>query len=81
MSPYLAAAECVTEHLVDGYINEHGTISLPRLQLLLDKLAEFEVKRFEDDLLDQVHFSGNHTRDTMVIEKARKKNRKGQSYR
>ncbi|OWZ62180.1 hypothetical protein AYX15_05666 [Cryptococcus neoformans] len=61
---------------IDGYINEHGTISLPRLQLLLDKLAEFEVKRFEDDLLDQVHFSGNHTRDTMMIEKARKKGRK-----
>lgn len=80
MNPSLIASGCIADFLVDGYLNEHGTISLPRLQLLLDKLAEFEVKRFEDDLVDQVHFSGNHTRDTMVIEKARKKGRKGRSY-
>nr|ODO02291.1 5'-3' exoribonuclease 1 [Cryptococcus depauperatus CBS 7855] len=61
---------------IDGYLNEHGTISLPRLQVLLDKLSEFEIKRFEDDLADQVHFQGSHTKDTTTIEKARKKGRK-----
>ncbi|ODO06774.1 hypothetical protein I350_04133 [Cryptococcus amylolentus CBS 6273] len=64
---------------IDGYLNEHGTISLPRLQLLLDKLAAYETKKFEEDLQGQVHYSGNHTKDTVAIEKARKKGKKGKT--
>ncbi|WVQ81858.1 hypothetical protein IAT38_003985 [Cryptococcus sp. DSM 104549] len=59
-----------------GYLNEHGTISLPRLQVMLDKLAQFEVDRFEEEFADQNYYKGNHQKDIAAMEKARKKGKK-----
>lgn len=35
-----------------GYLNEHGVLNLPRLQLVLDKLADFEKETFEEESAD-----------------------------
>ncbi|WVQ99991.1 hypothetical protein IAU59_007134 [Kwoniella sp. CBS 9459] len=56
-----------------GYLNEHGTIALPRLQLLLDKLAQFEIENFEEEYADQNWFKGQQKKEIEAMEKARKK--------
>ncbi|WVQ68061.1 uncharacterized protein L199_006267 [Kwoniella botswanensis] len=56
-----------------GYLNEHGTISLPRLQLMLDKLAQFEIDNFEEEYADQNWYKGKQSKEIEAMEKARKK--------
>jgi 5'-3' exoribonuclease 1 len=56
-----------------GYLNEHGTIALPRLQMMLDRLAEFEVERFEEEFADQNWYKGRQTKQIDAMEKARKR--------
>ncbi|WVR07588.1 hypothetical protein IAU60_004630 [Kwoniella sp. DSM 27419] len=56
-----------------GYLNEHGTISLPRLQMLLDKLALVEVEHFEAEYADQNWYKGKQQKEIEAMEKARKK--------
>ncbi|WWC63302.1 uncharacterized protein I303_105902 [Kwoniella dejecticola CBS 10117] len=56
-----------------GYLNEHGTISLPRLQMMLDKLAQFEVDNFEEEYADQNWYKGKQGKEIEAMEKARKK--------
>ncbi|ORX38527.1 putative exonuclease [Kockovaella imperatae] len=56
-----------------GYLNEHGTISLPRLQLMLDELARFEVENFEEEFADQNWYKGKQQKEIDAMEKARKK--------
>ncbi|KAK8854783.1 hypothetical protein IAR55_003522 [Kwoniella newhampshirensis] len=56
-----------------GYLNEHGTISLPRLQLMLNKLAQFEVDNFEAEYADQNWYKGKQQKEIEAMEKARKK--------
>ncbi|GFZ49564.1 5'-3' exoribonuclease 2 [Saitozyma sp. JCM 24511] len=56
-----------------GYLNEHGTISLPRLQLMLNKLAEFEVEHFEAEFADQNWYKGKQHKEIEAMEKARKR--------
>lgn len=58
-----------------GYLNEHGTISLPRLQLLLDKLGDFEIEHFEAEFADQNWFKGKQQKEIDAMEKARKRNK------
>jgi 5'-3' exonuclease len=54
-------------------LNEHGTIALPRLQMMLDRLAEFEVERFEEEFADQNWYKGKQTKQIDAMEKARKR--------
>ncbi|WRT68404.1 5'-3' exoribonuclease 1 [Kwoniella shivajii] len=56
-----------------GYLNEHGTISLPRLQLMLDKLAQFEIDNFEEEYADQNWYKGKQQKEIEAMEKARKR--------
>lgn len=56
-----------------GYLNDQGTISLPRLQLLLDKLSEYEKQRFEEEYMDANWFKGNREKEIAALEKAKKK--------
>lgn len=35
-----------------GYLNEHGQLNTKRLQLVLDKLADFEKEKFEEEAAD-----------------------------
>ena len=35
-----------------GYLNEHGNLNTKRLQLVLDKLADFEIEKFEEENAD-----------------------------
>ena len=58
-----------------GYLNEHGTISLPRLQMLLNKLGEFEIEHFEAEFADQNWFKGKQQKEIEAMEKARKRNK------
>ncbi|KOS19688.1 5'-3' exoribonuclease 1 [Escovopsis weberi] len=41
----------------DGYINENGVISIPRLQLLLEGLSKTELQNFESDVSDEKWFA------------------------
>ncbi|KAK1247801.1 hypothetical protein MKX07_000689 [Trichoderma sp. CBMAI-0711] len=41
----------------DGYINENGVISMPRLQRLLDELSKTELSQFEYEVSDQKWFA------------------------
>lgn len=56
-----------------GYMNEHGTISLPRLQIMLDKLADFEKESFEQEFADQNWYKGRQDKEIAALEKARKR--------
>lgn len=56
-----------------GYLNDQGTISLPRLQLLLDKLSEYEKQRFEEEYMDANWFKGSREKEIAALEKAKKK--------
>ncbi|WWC90706.1 uncharacterized protein L201_005643 [Kwoniella dendrophila CBS 6074] len=56
-----------------GYLNEHGTIALDRLQLMLDKLAQFERDNFEEEYADQNWYKGKQSKEIEAMEKARKK--------
>ena len=56
-----------------GYLNEHGTISLPRLQLMLDHLARYEVEIFEAEFADQNWYKGKQHKEIEAMEKARKR--------
>lgn len=59
--------------ILGGYLNEHGTISLPRLQLMLDKLAKFEVENFEEEFAEENWYKGKQQKNIEAMEKARKK--------
>jgi 5'-3' exoribonuclease 1 len=61
--------------IAGGYLNEHGTIALPRLQLLLDKLGDFEIEHFEAEFADQNWFKGKQQKEIEAMEKARKRNK------
>lgn len=54
-------------------MNEHGTIALPRLQMMLDRLADYEKEKFEEEFADQNWYKGNQTKDIQAMEKARKR--------
>lgn len=54
-------------------MNEHGTIALPRLQMMLDQLADFEIERFEEEFADQNWYKGKQTKEIEAMEKARKR--------
>lgn len=56
-----------------GYLNEHGTISMPRLQLMLDELAKFEMENFEEEYADANWYKGKQSKEIQAMEKARKR--------
>ncbi|KAK4688987.1 5'-3' exoribonuclease 1, partial [Tremellales sp. Uapishka_1] len=56
-----------------GYLNEHGTISLPRLQLLLNELGKFEEENFEKEFADDNWYKGKQTKEIAAMEKAKKR--------
>ncbi len=62
-----------------GYLNEHGTISMPRLQMLLDQLAKFEVENFEKEFADHNWYKGKQQKEIDAMEKARKRGKLGES--
>lgn len=41
-----------------GYLNEHGKLNAPRLQLVLDELTVFEREQFEHETVDVGHGRG-----------------------
>lgn len=58
-------------------MNEHGTISLPRLQMMLDELAKFERENFEQEFADNNWYKGKQQKEVAAMEKARKKGKFG----
>lgn len=61
-----------------GYLNEHGTISLPRLQAMLDQLAKFEIDNFEEEYADANWYKGQQKKEIEAMEKARKRGKMGE---
>ncbi|SCV00686.1 LANO_0F08086g1_1 [Lachancea nothofagi CBS 11611] len=59
----------------DGYINEQGTINLPRFQVWLQYLSEFELMNFERDDIDVEWF--NKQLENISLEGERKRARMG----
>lgn len=45
-----------------GYINEEGTINLPRLQMVFDELKDFERDQFESEFADSAFYKGKQAR-------------------
>ena len=66
-----------TDRYTGGYLNEHGKISLPRLQLMLDELAKFEVDNYEAEFADQNWYKGKQQKEIEAMEKARKRGKLG----
>ncbi len=56
-----------------GYINEHGTINLARLQLLLDKLTDYERDTFAEQFANESWYKGKQEKEVAALEKARKR--------
>lgn len=63
-----------------GYLNEHGTISLPRLQIMLNKLADFERDNFEQEFADANWHKGKQEKEIAALEKARKRGKLSESW-
>ncbi|KAF8442606.1 XRN 5'-3' exonuclease N-terminus-domain-containing protein [Terfezia claveryi] len=59
----------------NGYINEHGSINLAHLELLLQQLEEVELKFFEQECSDANWFKGKQHSKMLQMEKARPKGR------
>ncbi|GMM53968.1 chromatin-binding exonuclease [Maudiozyma humilis] len=60
---------------LDGYINEHGHINLPRLKVWLDYLSQFELMNFERKDIDVEWF--NQQLENISLEGERKRARMG----
>ena len=60
---------------LDGYINEHGHINLPRLKVWLDYLSQFELMNFEEKDIDVEWF--NQQLENISLEGERKRARMG----
>ncbi|KAI5799181.1 putative exonuclease Kem1 [Peziza echinospora] len=58
-----------------GYINNHGTINLERLALLLEELEKFELQFFEADSSDANWLKGKQKSTMQQMEKTRAKGR------
>lgn len=65
--------------MTGGYINEHGTLNVKRLQMILDELAQFEQDTFEQEFADSNWFKGKQQNTISALEKARAKSKLGQS--
>ena len=63
--------------MIGGYLNEHGTIALPRLQMMLDELSKFEVDNFETEFADQNWYKGKQHKEIEAMENARKRGKLG----
>jgi 5'-3' exoribonuclease 1 len=62
---------------VDGYINESGTISTRRLQVVLDEMKLWEQEVFEREYVDMNWYKGKQSKNLKEIEAARKRNQLG----
>ena len=61
----------------DGYINESGTISMKRLQVVLDEMAVWEQEIFEKEYSDMNWYKGKQAKHVKEMELARKRNQLG----
>jgi len=59
----------------NGYINEHGSINLAHLELLLQQLEELELRFFEAECSDANWFKGKQHSTMAQMEEARSKGR------
>ncbi|KAJ9097377.1 hypothetical protein QFC19_006846 [Naganishia cerealis] len=56
-----------------GYLNEAGTINLPRLQLVMNELGKTEFEAFEKDYADLGWLKGKQEKEVAAMDAARKK--------
>lgn len=56
-----------------GYLNEHGAINMTRLQIMLDKLADYEKENFAEAFANENWYRGRQEKEVAAIEKARKR--------
>ncbi|KAL0571703.1 exonuclease II Exo2 [Marasmius crinis-equi] len=57
---------------LDGYLNDNGAISMPRLQRILDEMAIWEQEVFEREYADMGWFKGKQAKEIEKLEQTRK---------
>jgi 5'-3' exoribonuclease 1 len=72
----LAYGFCV----VDGYLNESGTINTGQLQVILDKMAPWEQEIFEKEYADLNWYKGKQMTHLNEMEMGRKRTKLGASH-
>jgi len=65
--------------IIDGYINESGTINTKRLQLVLDEMAQWEQEVFEKEYSDMNWYKGKQDKHVKQLDNGRKKGGLGKS--
>ncbi|KAL4244297.1 5'-3' exoribonuclease 1 [Abortiporus biennis] len=60
---------------LDGYINESGSINTKRLQVILDKMADWEREIFEKEYADMNWYKGKQAKHVNEMEAARKRSK------
>ena len=58
--------------LIDGYLNESGTINTKRLQVVLDEMGHREREIFEKEYADMNWYKGKQAKHVKEMEMGRK---------
>lgn len=66
--------------MIDGYMNESGTINTNRLQLVLDEMAQWEQEIFEREYADLNWYKGKQAKHVKEMELAQKRSKMGTTY-
>lgn len=72
--PSLGALTCdlrldeILDCCTDGYLNESGTINTVRLQVLLDRMQEWEQEIFQREYSDMNWIKGKQSRHTQLVQ-------------
>lgn len=67
----------VPDILLDGYINENGTINVKRLQVILDEMADWERDIFEKEYADLNWYKGKQAKHVKETDNRKKQQKRG----
>ena len=68
----------VSSRILDGYLNESGTINTSRLQFVLDEMAAWEEEVFEKEYSDLNWYKGKQAKRVKSMENARQRSQLGE---
>jgi 5'-3' exoribonuclease 1 len=64
--------------MVDGYINENGTINTKRLQVVLDEMALWEEEVFQKEYADANWYKGKQAKHIKEMELGQQRSKLGE---
>ena len=64
--------------IIDGYLNESGTINTPRLQFVLDEMAAWEEEVFQKEYSDLNWYKGKQAKHVKSTENTRQRSQLGE---